>query len=167
MYDTPDPQVPFDGMWIDMNEASNFCEGEVCTLTTQPTHTTRTTHSQHSHSSPQGPPRTQAMANCELQCKQPPPGSKLAYPPYAIHNQGSSKAALGSKTLPMSARHVDGQLLYDTHNLYGLSEAAATCWALQEITGKRPFILTRWVVDDPSCVLQCGSLSMHVTGCLV
>lgn len=27
-------QVPFDGMWIDMNEASNFCEGEVCHLPT-------------------------------------------------------------------------------------------------------------------------------------
>jgi alpha-glucosidase (family GH31 glycosyl hydrolase) len=52
----------------------------------------------------------------------------------------------------MSAKHVDGQLQYNTHNLYGLSEAAATQWALQEITGKRPFILTRWVIDGNSLV---------------
>jgi hypothetical protein len=25
-------QVPFDGLWIDMNEPSNFCSGEVCRL---------------------------------------------------------------------------------------------------------------------------------------
>jgi hypothetical protein len=134
-----------------MNEASNFCEGEICTLMTTAV-----------GKSPEAPMKTAAPVqqdrlmhvvptNCETQCKQPSPGSKVAYPPYAIHNLGHTKAALGSKAMPMSARHVDGQLQYNTHNLYGLSEAAATRWALQQITGKRPFILTRWVRVEFCC----------------
>jgi alpha-D-xyloside xylohydrolase len=25
-------KVPFDGLWVDMNEASNFCTGHVCEM---------------------------------------------------------------------------------------------------------------------------------------
>lgn len=82
------------------------------------------------------------QTNCELSCTPPNPDNKLAFPPYAINNL-HNKVPLGSKTLPMTAQHVDGQLQYNTHNLYGLSEAAATRAALKQITGKRPFLLSR------------------------
>lgn len=80
--------------------------------------------------------------DCELNCRPPSADNKLAFPPYSINNL-QNRVSLGSKTLPMTAQHVDGELQYNTHNLYGLSEAAATRWALQQITGQRPFILSR------------------------
>jgi len=49
----------------------------------------------------------------------------------------------GRQTLPVSARHWDGALEYDMHNLYGHAMALATHRALQAVTGRRPFILTR------------------------
>jgi alpha-glucosidase (family GH31 glycosyl hydrolase) len=65
-------------------------------------------------------------------------------PPYAIANN-NVRLPLSFRTLPVTARHYDGSLEYDTHNLYGLSQAAATSRALDAIYGgeKRPFVLTR------------------------
>lgn len=57
--------------------------------------------------------------------------------------------ALSHRTLPVTARGLDGALHYDTHNLYGLAEAAATYEALAAITRKRPFLLTRWTWCGP------------------
>lgn len=104
-----------------------------------------TTGNRHSHSEQRRRPSTPTLqSNCELSCTQPLPDNKLAFPPYSIHNL-HNRLPLGSKTLPMTAQHVDGQLQYNTHNLYGLSETAATHWALGQVTGKRPFILSRCV----------------------
>ncbi len=47
------------------------------------------------------------------------------------------------QTLPVTARHWDGALEYDMHNLYGHSMALATHSVMQAVTGRRPFILTR------------------------
>lgn len=47
------------------------------------------------------------------------------------------------QTLPASARHSDGSLEYDVHNLYGLYMAIATTEAIKTIRQKRPFTLTR------------------------
>jgi len=54
-----------------------------------------------------------------------------------------SRQGAGRQTLPVTARHWDGALEYDMHNLYGHSMALATHSALQAVTGRRPFILTR------------------------
>jgi alpha-glucosidase (family GH31 glycosyl hydrolase) len=50
---------------------------------------------------------------------------------------------LSHRTVPMPAKGLDGTPHYDTHNLYGWAEAAATYDALATITKKRPFVLTR------------------------
>ncbi len=47
------------------------------------------------------------------------------------------------QTLPVTARHWNGALEYDMHNLYGHTMATTTHAALQAVVGRRPFILTR------------------------
>ena len=66
----------------------------------------------------------------------------LLSPPFAISN-GNERLPLSTHTLPVTARHRNGLLEYDVHNLYGLSEAVATHKALAVLTGKKPFVLTR------------------------
>ncbi|KAK9814514.1 hypothetical protein WJX72_007179 [[Myrmecia] bisecta] len=165
-------KVPFDGLWIDMNEVANFCTGQACAV------------------GPQGPPQRlsrHALSSspadmtgfCQLDCTSAiPPPSKgklsglagapynasqyeelmaLLDPPYKISNCNELKD-LGWFTLPVTARHVNGEREYDAHNLYGLSEAAATANALRNITGHRPFVLTR------SNFLGMGAYAAHWTG---
>ena len=87
--------LPVDGLWLDMNEISNFCAGECETgflygnqkLTSQ----------------------------CLPQC----PGFDPQSPPYAINNQGNNKP-LNTHTIDMTAVHHGGVLEYNAHNLYGL-----------------------------------------------
>lgn len=40
---------------------------------------------------------------------------------------------LSFRAIPVTARHYDGSLQYDAHNIYGLSQAAATFRALNTI----------------------------------
>ena len=70
------------------------------------------------------------------------PYPDLLSPPFAISN-GNERLPLSTHTLPVTARHSNGLLEYDVHNLYGLSEAVATHKALAVLTGKKPFVLTR------------------------
>jgi len=86
--------------------------------------------------------------DCQLTCDTPEDLAKLTPqqqlyrdPPYRINNANGQ--LLGHNTIGTTATHADGSLEYNAHNLYGLSEAVATHSALEKITGKRPFILTR------------------------
>ncbi|XP_023025858.2 lysosomal alpha-glucosidase [Leptinotarsa decemlineata] len=92
-------QVKFDGVWIDMNEPSNFLSG--------------------------------SFNGC--------PQSSLENPPYL---PGVDGGIINYKTMCMSARHYAG-LHYDIHNVYGLAEAIATSFAMEEIRGKRPMVISR------------------------
>ena len=63
-------------------------------------------------------------------------------PPYAINN-GDNRYNVSYKTVAVSARHYDGTLEYDSHNLYGSYETLATANALQKLRNRRQFVLTR------------------------
>lgn len=127
-----------DGVWLDMNEVSNFCSGDVCR--------------------PKGgdaaavPPNNNFV--CVLECEWGPaagggkaksvPPAYVFTPPYRINNAGSQRN-VSEKTLAVTARHPKtGALEYDAHNLYGHTIAASTAAALAAANGgKRPFLYTR------------------------
>lgn len=127
-------KVPFDGLWIDMNEVSNFCNGNRCKFSGV----------------------VYLNKNeCYLVCKKP--ASQWDDPPYKMKRQGSYEN-IGDKTIALSVKHYDGTLEYNSHNLYGLSETIATNEALKSIQKKRPFILSR------STFLGSGAHTAHWTG---
>ncbi|KAL3830929.1 hypothetical protein ACJIZ3_019731 [Penstemon smallii] len=131
--------VPVDGLWIDMNEASNFCSG-LCTI-------------------PEGricPNGTGPGWVCCLDCKNITQ-TRWDDPPYKINASGT-QVPIGYKTIATSAYQYNGVLEYDAHSIYGFSQSVATHKALQGLEGKRPFILTR------STFVGSGHYAAHWTG---
>ncbi|XP_053308822.1 lysosomal alpha-glucosidase [Spea bombifrons] len=107
-------QVPFDGMWIDMNEPSNFVHGSI--------------------------------DDC--------PKNDLENPPYV---PGVVGGTLNAATICASSKqHVSSH--YNLHNLYGLSEAMASHYALVKVRKRRPFIISR------STFASHGRYAGHWTG---
>ncbi|KAJ4960042.1 hypothetical protein NE237_019952 [Protea cynaroides] len=130
--------VAVDGLWIDMNEASNFCSGKCQIPTDRPC------------------PGTGAGWECCLDCKNITK-TRWDDPPYKINASGM-EAPLGFKTIAPSAVHYNGVLEYNAHSLYGFSQSIATHKALQGLEGKRPFVLSR------STFVGSGSYTAHWTG---
>ncbi|CAI9096221.1 OLC1v1032309C1 [Oldenlandia corymbosa var. corymbosa] len=131
--------VPIDGLWTDMNEVSNFCNG-LCTI-------------------PKGkqcPSGTGPGWECCLDCKNITK-TKWDDPPYKINASGI-QALPGYKTIATSSLHYNGVREYDAHSIYGLTEAIATHKGLQALEGKRPFILSR------STFVSSGHYAAHWTG---
>lgn len=117
--------LAYDGLWIDMNEASNFCNSngraQVCYTN-------------------DNCPNPSQQTTCCLTCYTVDTSNKWDFPPYNIQ---AYYGLISSKTIAMSAVQYGNNLVYNTHNLYGLSEQIATYNALTQIRFKRPFIISR------------------------
>ena len=133
--------VPIDGLWIDMNEVSNFCNGK-CTIPKERF----------------CPLKGEKLPNstCCLDCTNIT-STRWDDPPYKINASGK-EVPIGYKTIATSAVHYNGVLEYDAHSLFGFSEAIATHKALFELQGKRPFVLSR------STYVGSGKYAAHWTG---
>ncbi|WJX21413.1 NAD(P)H-dependent D-xylose reductase (XR) [Trifolium repens] len=133
--------VPIDGLWIDMNEVSNFCTGK-CTIPKERF----------------CPLQGEKLPNstCCLDCTNIT-STRWDDPPYRINASGK-EVPIGYKTIATSAVHYNGVLEYDAHSLFGFSEAIATHKALHELQGKRPFVLSR------STYVGSGKYAAHWTG---
>jgi len=121
-------KVAVDGLWIDMNEVSNFCNNagteQTCT-----------------NSAPSGCPAPGAsQTECCLVCATVDSMNNLDFPPYEISN---SMGKLNTKTMTMSSVQYGNVSHYDSHNLYGLTEAIFTNKALTEVRKERPYLLSR------------------------
>eukprot|EP00163_Fabomonas_tropica_P028458 TRINITY_DN5799_c0_g1_i1.p1 TRINITY_DN5799_c0_g1~~TRINITY_DN5799_c0_g1_i1.p1 ORF type:complete len:964 (-),score=240.45 TRINITY_DN5799_c0_g1_i1:111-3002(-) len=177
--------VPVDGLWIDMNEISNFCTGECHTPTPplnydtvkygkHPPKTATASASDVDHPTAvsvhakrfRGRQRVRVSSDSTLTTVQErvaslASGPNYQDPPFRINNCGS-QCPLNTKTLDMTAQHYPYNstmtLEYNTHNLFGLTEGIATRKALEKDTGKRAFVVTR------STYISSGHHVSHWTG---
>jgi len=140
-------QVPFSGIWLDMNENSNFCFGEFnnsCTFLAD--YLPDGVYPDGNRNIPDGdqnpnlPPSNWSWFN----------SSALPYVP--------GNVPLEDKSISINALHSDGSLEFDLHNLVGLLETHETYKTLQGLTGKRPFILSR------STTVGSGLFAAHWSG---
>ncbi|XP_024380169.1 probable alpha-glucosidase Os06g0675700 [Physcomitrium patens] len=130
--------VPFDGIWLDMNEPANFCSGPNCWF------------------DPAVP--CIIIDSCCMTCDNDPDKlTRWDNPPYKI-NGYKSKLPIYKNTVATSALHYDGTPVYNTHNVYGMAEGLATYKALEKVQKKRPFVLSR------SSFVGGGAHSAHWTG---
>ncbi|RMJ13951.1 hypothetical protein CDV36_006377 [Fusarium kuroshium] len=163
----PETGLDIDGVWNDMNEASNFCADLNC----DPAQLAKDTNT------PPQPPESRPNTG------RPIPGfpdsfqpdgtlSKrqdasnewekaladrdLFNPPYSIQN---AMGNLSVKTIYTNISNHDGTVQYDTHNLYGLNMIKATYdGMIKRKPNKRPFVLTR------STFLHSSAWSAHWFG---
>lgn len=120
----PSNGIDVDGLWNDMNEASNMCAFSNFIASCDQSHNPIPAYISSFH----GP-------------KKGLPDRNLFQPGYRIANH---QGDISSNTLFTNVTNHDGTYQYDTHNLYGTMMARASYNALlARRPNKRPFVLTR------------------------
>ncbi|KAK4173333.1 family 31 putative glycoside hydrolase [Triangularia setosa] len=121
--------INVDGLWVDMNEASNMCEHLDC-LGSSSVQVWASRKDADLAKRYAGPVPFQGV-----------PERDLFNPMYRIQNRWGD---ISSNTLWTNITNADGTSQYDTHNLYGTMMAIATRNALlSRNPSLRPFVLTR------------------------
>ncbi|KAH8894653.1 glycoside hydrolase, family 31 [Thozetella sp. PMI_491] len=151
----PTNGLNIDGLWNDMNEASNFCGDINCNPSAKRSPSSST---QDLVRSVRFRAEIAARATCDFQGQQQKglPSRDLFNPRYRIQNHLGD---ISASTIYTNITNADCSVQYDTHNLYGLMMATATRNALlTRRPGKRPFVLSR------STFASAGSKMAHWFG---
>ncbi|EJD47637.1 hypothetical protein AURDEDRAFT_61870, partial [Auricularia subglabra TFB-10046 SS5] len=162
--------VEYDGIWLDMNEVSSFCDGSCGSgidisnttapfvLPGEPGNLVTNWPEWYDYNGTVSGPSGNITVDGELTCRatelKPKPellrrglgaanqtDIDINSPPYAIHN---GFGPLWIHTVATNATHAAGYAELDTHSLWGLMEEHVTHESLTKIRkGTRPFIISR------------------------
>ncbi|KAG5336840.1 hypothetical protein C0989_011815 [Termitomyces sp. Mn162] len=133
LFYNPTTGIDIDGVWIDMNEPSSFCNLPC----NDPFQQAVEQDLPPARTSPPPDPNAPIFVNSTVKAKR----DDILSPPYSINN---AAGPLSAKTASVDSKHANGLVEYDVHNLYGMMMSMATHEAmLARRPGKRTLVITR------------------------